>query len=165
MTPGQEAYERDLAKRPNYDDGRPRPPWSELKPWAQDSWERDPSDRPAPGEEVPEPPKPLPQGLLDIDTLRQLNDDVMKAEDPCLYFLWGGTELLYIGGTTQPCDRIARHIRDRNRRSAQSGRPIPFDRVTFLQVSDRMTLWQLEEKYQIHYDPPFNVVSYRRRLC
>lgn len=105
--------------------------------------------------------------LLDLEALRKLPDDVMTVDGPCLYFLWAAEnpdELLYIGGTTQACERIGRHIRDRNYRSAQSGRPIPFKRTTFLAVPDRFELWKLETEYQKHYDPPYNVVSYRRRM-
>jgi len=101
--------------------------------------------------------------LLELEALRKLQSDCLEVKDPCLYFLWAGEELLYIGGTTQSCDRIARHIRDRNYRSAQSGNPIPFDRYTFLEVPDRFQLWELEIQYQRHYDPPYNVVTYRRR--
>lgn len=102
--------------------------------------------------------------LLDLESLRKLPSDVMEVEQTCLYFLWGGEELLYVGATTQACDRIARHIRDRNYRNAQSGRPIPFDRYTFLAEPDRLKLWPLETEYQTFYDPPYNVVSYRRRM-
>jgi hypothetical protein len=102
--------------------------------------------------------------LLELEALRRLPDDVMTAEDPCLYFLWKGDELLYIGGTTQCCERISRHIRDRNYKSAQNGRPVPFDRYTFLHVPDRFELWKLETEYQTRYDPPYNTVSYRRRM-
>jgi len=102
--------------------------------------------------------------ILDLEALRNLQSDVMEVKDPCLYFLWKNDELLYIGGTTQSCDRIKRHIRDRNYKSAINGRPVPFNCYTFLEVHDRFELWKLEEQYQKHYDPPYNTVSYRRRL-
>jgi len=44
-TAGQKAYERDIAKRPNYHDGTPRKSWTELPEWAQWSWNRNPTDR------------------------------------------------------------------------------------------------------------------------
>lgn len=44
-SPGQLAYERDLAARPNYQDGARRPSWNRLGDVAKSSWERDPSDR------------------------------------------------------------------------------------------------------------------------
>lgn len=102
--------------------------------------------------------------LLDLEALRALPGDPMEIDDPCIYFLWLGADLLYVGATTQACDRIARHIRDRNRRSAQSGSPVPFDRYTFLVVPDRRQLWEIESAYQHFYDPPYNVVSHRRRI-
>lgn len=37
---GRANYERDLAKRPTYDDGTPRPEWKDLHPIAQWSWRR-----------------------------------------------------------------------------------------------------------------------------
>lgn len=105
--------------------------------------------------------------ILSLEELRALPDDCETVASTCLYFLWSaenGLDLLYVGGTTQPCDRIARHIRDRNYKSAQSGRPIPFKRYTFLEIPDRFELWRLEEVYQKRYDPPYNEVSYRRRI-
>lgn len=101
--------------------------------------------------------------LLDLETLRALPSDVMEVADPCIYFLWQDDELLYVGGTTQSCDRIARHIRDRNYKNAQSGRPIPFNRYTFLEVAERHALWKLETEYQRFYEPPYNDVGPQRR--
>lgn len=162
MTPGQAAYERELAAQPTYPDGTPRQQWSQLKPWAQQSWERDPTARIV-TEDALEAPKPLPPGLLELEALRRLPDDVMAVDEQCLYFLWGGDELLYIGASLQVSERISRHTRDRNHRSAINGRPVPFDRHTFLEVASRRELWRLETAYQMHYDPPCNTVSYRRR--
>jgi hypothetical protein len=45
MTPGQHAYERDVARRPTYDDGAPRKRWEELPDYAQYSWEHNPTER------------------------------------------------------------------------------------------------------------------------
>lgn len=39
-TPGQLAYEADVAARPKYHDGTPRRPWADLCPIARWSWER-----------------------------------------------------------------------------------------------------------------------------
>ena len=44
-TPGQLAYERDLQHTPLYHDGTPRPTWEQLRPVAQWTWERNPTDR------------------------------------------------------------------------------------------------------------------------
>jgi hypothetical protein len=44
-TPGQRAYERDLARQPSYHDGKPRPAWSDLWDVAKWSWDRNPTDR------------------------------------------------------------------------------------------------------------------------
>jgi hypothetical protein len=44
-TPGQLAYERDLARKPLYHDGSARPTWADLWAAAKDSWERNPNDR------------------------------------------------------------------------------------------------------------------------
>lgn len=97
--------------------------------------------------------------LLDIDALRKLPSDVMEVEQICVYFLWKDDELLYIGATTQACDRIARHIRDRNYRAVD----MPFNRYTFLETPDRRRLWELEIAYQRKYDPPHNVVTHQKR--
>lgn len=45
MTPGQAAYEEDLRRWPNYHDGEPRPPWSEIDDISKRSWERNPTPR------------------------------------------------------------------------------------------------------------------------
>lgn len=101
--------------------------------------------------------------LLDLEALRKLPDDAMAADDISLYFLWKDDELLYVGASTQVADRVARHVRDRRYRSAQSGVFIDFNRATFLAVPDRRELWPLESAYQHQYDPPCNVVSHQRR--
>jgi len=44
-TPGQRAYEEDCRRRPNYDDGRPRPAWGQLWPLARTTWEKNPTPR------------------------------------------------------------------------------------------------------------------------
>lgn len=44
-TPGQVAYEEDVRRCPNYEHGEPRATWSMLKPWVQETWERDPTPR------------------------------------------------------------------------------------------------------------------------
>ena len=108
-------------------------------------------------------PSAAPIELLDLEALRKLPSDVMEVDEQCLYFLWAGDDLLYIGATTQASYRIGRHIRDRNYASAQSGAPIPFDRCTFLATPDRRQMWELENAYQRHYDPPCNTVSHQRR--
>lgn len=43
MTPGQQAYEADVKRRPRYHDGTPRKTWAQLSDIAHDSWERVPS--------------------------------------------------------------------------------------------------------------------------
>lgn len=50
MTPGQQAYEEDVRRQPNYHprvDGTvlPRVPWSELSAIAKWSWEKNPTPR------------------------------------------------------------------------------------------------------------------------
>lgn len=97
--------------------------------------------------------------LLDLDALRKLPSDEMEVDEVCVYFLWKDDELLYIGATIHACERIARHIRDRNYRAVD----MPFNRYTFLETPDRKLLWELENAYQCKYDPPHNVVSHQRR--
>lgn len=48
-SPGQLAYERDLAAQPSYDGGARRPGWDRLGDIAKTSWERNPTDRNPPG--------------------------------------------------------------------------------------------------------------------
>jgi hypothetical protein len=40
-SPGQRLYEADVAKRPNYHDGTPRPSWADLwdRPQSRYTWE------------------------------------------------------------------------------------------------------------------------------
>ncbi len=45
MTPGQTAYEADLARKPEYHNGQKRPAWEDLDEIAQGSWERNPTAR------------------------------------------------------------------------------------------------------------------------
>jgi hypothetical protein len=45
MTPGQEAYERDLQQRPFYHDGGQRKTWEQLGDVERWSWERNPTNR------------------------------------------------------------------------------------------------------------------------
>ena len=44
-TPGQLAYEADVARRPLYSHGQPRRTWAELCHVARWSWERNPTPR------------------------------------------------------------------------------------------------------------------------
>lgn len=44
-SPGQIAYETELAIMPNYEDGKPRRLWSELPEHSRQSWERNPTPR------------------------------------------------------------------------------------------------------------------------
>jgi hypothetical protein len=44
-TPGQAAYEADLAACPRYHDGELRPAWADLTPLTQWTWERNPVAR------------------------------------------------------------------------------------------------------------------------
>lgn len=45
-SPGQIAFENDVAMMPTYDDGSARHKWSEIGDMARLSWERNPSPRP-----------------------------------------------------------------------------------------------------------------------
>ncbi len=42
---GKEAYEDDVRKRPNYENGQRRPKWEDLRETAQYSWNRNPTAR------------------------------------------------------------------------------------------------------------------------
>lgn len=44
-TPGQIAYEADVAARPYYDDGGRRKDWADLCPTGKATWERNPTSR------------------------------------------------------------------------------------------------------------------------
>lgn len=101
--------------------------------------------------------------LLSLEALRVLPGDVMAIEgDTCVYFLWDGDGLQYIGGSRQCSERISRHIRDRRFRSARSGATVPFTRYTLLEAQDS-AVWDLENEYQRAYEPPYSSVNYRRR--
>ena len=41
-TPGQKAYESNVAKNPTYHDGKPRKSWEKLSKIARESWEKQP---------------------------------------------------------------------------------------------------------------------------
>ena len=45
MTPGQRAYEQDVAARPFYEDGTRRKTWAQLGEVEHLSWERSPTPR------------------------------------------------------------------------------------------------------------------------
>ena len=42
---GQQAYEAELAARPNYEDGAARKPWDDLPDYAKASWDKNPTSR------------------------------------------------------------------------------------------------------------------------
>lgn len=44
-TPGQQAYERDVAETPLYPDGSKRKTWGQLDSVCKWSWERNPTER------------------------------------------------------------------------------------------------------------------------
>ena len=44
-TPGERAYEEDVRRHPQYDDGGPRVPWSDLLQIARETWESNPVPR------------------------------------------------------------------------------------------------------------------------
>lgn len=96
--------------------------------------------------------------LLTLEELAALPED---GKGPCLYFLWRGAELLYIGGTGDYHQRIERHWRNQKYAGA-GGVPIPFDRSTRLDCP-KGWLWELEEKYLIKYEPPYCVDYTRKR--
>ncbi len=45
VTPGQLAYEADVAKHPEYRPGWPRRTWAQLDDLARSSWEKNPTPR------------------------------------------------------------------------------------------------------------------------
>lgn len=47
-TPGQIAYEAEVAKWPNHYDGAPRRAWGALPDWIRVTWERNPTPRDRP---------------------------------------------------------------------------------------------------------------------
>lgn len=97
--------------------------------------------------------------LLTIPDLCKLPDDSGESmgKGPCVYFLWKGPELLYIGATTDRGTRITRHYREKRYAYSTAGieKPIPFDRVTFFNCT-REELWDLEHAYQTLYQAPYN---------
>lgn len=101
--------------------------------------------------------------LLSLEELAALPEDEM-GRGPCVYFLWRGQELLYIGATTQRGIRIPRHWREQRYGYSSSGigATIPFDRVTFLNCQ-REALWDLEHAYQTRYEAPYNVYGPQAR--
>lgn len=80
-----------------------------------------------------------------------------------VYFLWFGPALAYVGQSKEVATRVGRHEDVRDGRVA--GRPIQFDRATYLDLTDHaevMTpresaaLVRLEAIYIKTYQPPYN---------
>lgn len=108
----------------------------------------------------------MTETLLTTDELRALpEDEEIMGHSPCVYFLWGGQDLLYIGATIQRNTRIIRHWREQRYGYSSSGigKRIPFDRVTYLDC-ERADMWELEHAYQVEHQPPFNSVGPRARV-
>jgi excinuclease UvrABC nuclease subunit len=68
---------------------------------------------------------------------------------PCVYFLMNGTELTYIGQTSNLNQRIYKHL--------YSGfGKTPFDNIYYFYCEDRKERLRLEEEYVLMYNPKWN---------
>ena len=81
-----------------------------------------------------------------------------------VYFLWFGPALLYVGQSRCVVSRIYQHEAARD--GLRTGKVIPFDRVTFLDLTDcdwlstereREALDVVELAYIRRYRPPYNI--------
>ena len=107
-------------------------------------------------------------GIFPMDRLRSLPcvttiDDIGQSVSG-LYFLWSGPALLYVGQSVCIAGRVSQHEAARN--GLRSGKPIPFRRATFIDITDshwlntdrqRLALDQVELAYIRKYRPPYNV--------
>jgi hypothetical protein len=71
----------------------------------------------------------------------------------CIYLLWRGDQLLYVGQTAYLSERFRQHQRARD--GLSSGVRIPFDRCTYIAVEfeDMNTV---ETLLMDHHQPPYN---------
>lgn len=85
-SPGQLAYERDLAVQPNYEDGARRRSWDRLGEVAKDSWERNPTDRKALAIAWVEVERDLHVAKVDGVQIGSVERNIFSdAYDVCLY--------------------------------------------------------------------------------
>jgi hypothetical protein len=74
----------------------------------------------------------------------------------CVYFLWLGDALQYVGQSAYLHSRINQHERARDGEGA--GKRIPFDRCTFMEV-DFDDMDRIETEHIEAYWPPFNELA------
>jgi GIY-YIG catalytic domain-containing protein len=100
--------------------------------------------------------------LLELDEIKQLPSDYEGIKS-CIYFLWHGDELMYIGGTRNAADRMLRHAQVRRHGNRfQTLTVIPYDRATFL-ACDQNDVFELEPQYLQKFETPYNHMLVRNR--
>lgn len=96
-------------------------------------------------------------------TFEQIAALPSEVKGPAVYFLWRGPELLYIGGSTQPMERMYHHECAKLYGDPWGNNlPMPFDRATFLSVP-RGWLYELESMYLEKFPTPFNWTTKKAR--
>jgi hypothetical protein len=92
----------------------------------------------------------------DAEYLRALPEYVEDFDGLCVYFLWLGETLQYVGQTAYLCERIRQHEDALD--GCGYGKVIPFDRCTFLEVGfDDLNL--VEFGLIRTHRPPFNTLE------
>jgi integrase len=96
---------------------------------------------------------------LDVTIMTQEQASALAApgRGKAVYFLWRGTELLYIGASTQVSDRVRQQSCSRDF-GAKRGPSIPFDRATALRFETVREMVDAEKVLIERWWPPYNQV-------
>lgn len=86
------------------------------------------------------------EGYINLD-LNELDLIPVKRQRG-IYFLYRGTELVYIGQTTHLLPRLGNHIDDNSKE---------FDFYKFLEINGNINLDSIERDYIMKYKPIYNI--------
>lgn len=87
--------------------------------------------------------------VLPLDQLRGLPRVCYGSNEPGVYFLWEGPQLVYVGQSENVAVRVSQHIYFNK----------VFSRATFL-PTHRNCLRTFEGRYVRRYDPPYNLTRH-----
>jgi hypothetical protein len=100
--------------------------------------------------------------LLEMDDIRKLPSDYEGIKS-CIYFLWKGDDLQYIGGTRNIWTRMHAHSQSLRYGSPfQTKTVVPYDRVTCLACTPD-EVFDLEPAYLQKFETPYNHMLAKNR--